>query len=391
MLKYKSYILSFCFELVNLDSSLKSNIYNNQNQEDFNFNNSNSISFNSEVETFETMLYIGFIILQSVICLIYIVCIYLRIYEICNQHFKRNLLIKELISPIFNEEKYEKELLLINEEDYDENKIDKSYLKKGFKNDVESYKKLYFINNIEIENILNNTIIFEHDSDVITSGIYTNFCAGPCICVFSFVFIFPYRGPLMIPCLIPYCLTIYLGLVLFNISLCRVYNNEDIKDLINCFKKISKPLYFKEGEYSVPYKECIDFSGSLNLENNQVYNLQFTGIELYYKHKNILINSLEMVKESDFIFQGNQFFSNFFNIWMFIHMFTLTSWLYNCCINCCVKKVNFKFKKLLIFDDDDLTLSEKEYYESIGLSLKFGNKILNLIILTSYLKKLLNK
>ena len=377
MSKYKLYILSFCFVLANLNSnSLKSNIYNNQNQEDFNFNNSNSISFNSEVETFETMLYIGFIILQSVISLIYIVCIYLRIYKICDQHFKRNLLIKELISPIFEEEKYEKELLLINEEDYAENKIDKSYLKKGFKNDVERYKKLYFINNIEIENISNNTIIYEHDSDMITSGIYTNLCAGPCICIFSFVFIFPYRGPLMIPCLIPYCLTIYLGLVLFNISLCRVYNNEDIKDLINCFEKISKPLYFKEGEYSIPYKECIDFSGSLNLENNQVYNLQFTGIELYCKNKKNLIKKLEMKEGMVFYFQGNHFFSDIYNIWMFIHIFTLTSCFYNCYINCCVKKVNFTFKKLLILDDDDFTLSEKKYYESIGLSLKYGNQII---------------
>jgi hypothetical protein len=105
---------------------LKSNIYNNQKQEDFNFNNSNSISFNyKKRETFEFILHIGFIILQSIICLIYIVCIYLRIYKICNQHFKRNLLIKELISPIFEEEINEKESLLINKEDYAENKIDK--------------------------------------------------------------------------------------------------------------------------------------------------------------------------------------------------------------------------------------------------------------------------
>ena len=332
-------------------------------------------------------MHIGFIILQSIICLIYIVCIFIRIFKICNQHFKRNLRFKKIISPIFKEEINEKEFLLINEEDYAENKINQSYLKKN----VESHKELDFISYIKIDNDSNERKNIDHDSGILSSGLITNLSAGPCICIFSFVFIFPYRGPLMIPCLISYCLSIYLALVHLNISLCRIYNNQDIEDLVYFFESISDFPYFKEGEYSVPYKECIDFSGSLNLENNQVYNLQFTGIELYYKHKNILINSLEMVKESDFSFQGNQFFSNFFNIWMFIHIFTLMSWLYNCCINCCVEIVNFKFKKLLIFDDDDLTLSEKEYYESIGLSLKFGNKILNLIILTSYLKKLLNK
>lgn len=60
---------------------------------------------------------------------------------------------------------------------------------------------------------------------------------------------------------------------------------------------------------------------------------------------------------------------------MFIHIFTLTSWLYTFYIKCCAKKVSFTFKKILIFDDNDLTLSQKNYYKSIGLQLKFGNLI----------------
>jgi len=60
---------------------------------------------------------------------------------------------------------------------------------------------------------------------------------------------------------------------------------------------------------------------------------------------------------------------------MFIYIFTLTSWLYTFYIKCFAKKVIFSFKKILIFDDNDLALSQKNYYKSIGLQLKCGNLI----------------
>lgn len=138
------------------------------------------------------------------------------------------------------------------------------------------------------------------------------------------------------------------------------------------FELISISKDFKEGNYFVPYKESIDISGILSLESNRVYNLEFNGI-IYCKHKNNLYKNLWMSEDRSF--EGYHFLSNYFNIWMFIHIFTLTSWFYTFYIKCFAKKVSFTFKKILIFDDNDLTLSQKNYYKSIGLQLKCGNSI----------------
>ena len=94
---------------------------------------------------------------------------------------------------------------------------------------------------------------------------------------------------------------------------------------------------------------------------------------IYCKHKNNLIKNQRI--SDNHTFEGNYFFSNYFNIWMFIYIFTLTSWLYTFYIKCFAKKVIFSFKKILIFDDNDLALSQKNYYKSIGLQLKCGNLI----------------
>lgn len=206
---------------------------------------------------------------------------------------------------------------------------------------------------------------------------WTNVGAVSCFYLFSFTFIFPYRGDLMIPCIVFFCLSIYLSLVHLNISLCRIYNYEDTNYLINFFEKISQvSLYIKKGKHYIPYKECIDFSGSLNLENNRLYNLKFNGIEIYYNIKKNYISSVEI--KDKLSFDGNNFISHFFNIWMFIHIFTLTSWLYSLYLKCNIKNVSFKFKKILLLDDNDFTLSEKNFYKSIGLNIKFGDKLLNM-------------
>lgn len=311
MSKYILFIFSFCFELVNLNSnSLKSNIYNNQKQEEFHFNNTNLISIyatETEENTSDDPVYIIFIIFHCILSLINIIFISIRLYRICKQKSEYDEYFETNDIEQKDEKKDEKELLLINKADYDDNKIDDVYSEGKFKKDF-SCTELDEIGTIDIINYPNEKKTSDYLNDteeILLYGLYCNFSCYLCIDLFSFPFIAPYKGHLLTPCLIAYFLSIYLSLVHINLGFCRLYNNTDIADLTGLFDLISISKDFKEGNYFVPYIGSIDISGILSLESNRVYNLEFNGI-IYCKHKNNLYKNLWMSK--DLFFEGYHFF-----------------------------------------------------------------------------------
>jgi len=221
MSKYLLFILSFCFEFVN-SNLLKSNKYNNQKQVDFTSNNTYSDSlYRMERETADNIIYIIFIILQCILILINIVCISIRIFNICCHHYVKDSENKEILRTKFKEEKNENELLLINTEDNTGNKNNKINFEEELKEKSDNKSKLKKIDTLEINDAQykKSENIITECNDILSCGMWTNVGAVSYFYLFSFTFIFPYRGNLMIPCIVFFCLSIYLSLVHLNISL----------------------------------------------------------------------------------------------------------------------------------------------------------------------------
>lgn len=167
---------------------------------------------------------------------------------------------------------------------------------------------------------------------------------------------------------------IYLLLILDQLLICGIYKHYT-KELIN---SINEYIFYlpiiKKISGTKNYKECFDISGRLNLELNEVNKLE-------YKYELYIDNSIEEVTShlnTYFDLRENYFIFNFWGLLKsYFFLFTLTGYFYNLYKESHCKNIQFTFKKVVIFDENNFDSSEVDNLKSNGLIIKFGKKIIN--------------